>query len=584
MSSKGLNTTILKEIIDLNKNVVVENVEYCSKEVQAFGELQQQDFLVLGVRPFERDRCRCPVCGKKCVKDGFKQEKPSVWRAPNMCHVPVLITYRPQRILCPEHGALNESLPWADGTSRFTKEFNNDVAWMVRQATKTAVCTYFGINWRTVGNCLQAVQNRLEPDIVESRIHCGLRRICVDETSYKDGQKYITVVYDMDRNRVVWVHDNHGYEVFAEFCRLLTPEEQKQIEIVAGDGAKWITKCRDEFFPNAVRCMDPFHVTQWVNNALDEVRRELYQRARRDLAEMKKLYEGENQVTKEAYIAYLEYVNAQQELSKIEMLGGTKKHLKEVKNIIETYEQKRRDEDIAKGIAPQEFVNGDFYNPPQAVLTKDQEQHIEHLKEMLKFVKGSRYALCHNPENCTDAQNDKLNVIANSYPELYKAYQLKETLRQILHMKDWKMAESCLEEWQKDAKESGIGPMVELTEKIKRNAGFIINSVKYQANSAKSEATNTTIKALIRLARGFRNHNNLMALVYLKCSDIVIKVKHMLQPSNEYLENQRKKANEDRLRREGAKANIFRVFRSARTEDPEDGIQGDFFGPASADC
>ncbi|MCR5772911.1 MAG: transposase, partial [Butyrivibrio sp.] len=42
------------------------------------------------------------------------------------------------------------------------------------------------------------------------------------------------------------------------------------------------------------------------------------------------------------------------------------------------------------------------------------------------------------------------------------------------------------------------------------------------ANSAKSESTNTTIKGLIKLARGFRNLDNMITLIYLKCSDIVV--------------------------------------------------------------
>ena len=33
-----------------------------------------------------------------------------------------------QRIECPEHGVLTEYIPWADGTSRFTPEFNNEIA------------------------------------------------------------------------------------------------------------------------------------------------------------------------------------------------------------------------------------------------------------------------------------------------------------------------------------------------------------------------------------------------------------------------------------------------------------------------
>ena len=48
------------------------------------------------------------------------------------------------------------------------------------------------------------------------------------------------------------------------------------------------------------------------------------------------------------------------------------------------------------------------------------------------------------------------------------------------------------------------------------------------------ESCNTTIKALIKVARGFRNLDNMMALIYLRCSDIVVPLHNRIQPSAEY--------------------------------------------------
>lgn len=58
-------------------------------------------------------------------------------------------------------------------------------------------------------------------------------------------------------------------------------------------------------------------------------------------------------------------------------------------------------------------------------------------------------------------------------------------------------------------------------------------SFRCQANSAKSEAVNTTIKVLIKMARGFRNIGNMIALIYLKCSDLVIPLHNRPQMSAE---------------------------------------------------
>lgn len=92
--------------------------------------------------------------------------------------------------------------------------------------------------------------------------------------------------------------------------------------------------------------------------------------------------------------------------------------------------------------------------------------------------------------------------------------------------------------------------MEELSEKISRHKVSILNSVRCQANSAKSEAVNTTIKVLIKMARGFRNIGNMIALIYLKCSDLVIPLNNRPQMSSEKAAAARKTSNELRKRRQ----------------------------------
>ena len=48
----------------------------------------------------------------------------------------------------------------------------------------------------------------------------GPRSIGVDETSYRKGHKYMTVVVDHDRGRVIWMHQGHGQKVFDELVKL----------------------------------------------------------------------------------------------------------------------------------------------------------------------------------------------------------------------------------------------------------------------------------------------------------------------------------------------------------------------------
>ena len=240
--------SILKTVLNLNHNCMhVTSCETATVTVHRFGETFEQTRIYVHARPYERARKLCPVCKKKCPGYDTKYSTESSWRAPNLNGVPVYICYQPQRVKCPEHGVRTEYIPWADGRSRFTADFSNEIAWMVCRMSRTAIALFEDIDWRTVGNCVKAAHDRIEPDIT-IRMH-GLRRICVDETSYRKGFSYITVVYDMDRSRVVWIHEGSGLEIFRLFCEAIHPDGREKIEIVAGDGAKWIDTCTKEYFP-----------------------------------------------------------------------------------------------------------------------------------------------------------------------------------------------------------------------------------------------------------------------------------------------------------------------------------------------
>ena len=204
---------------------------------------------------------------------------------------------------------------------------------------------------------------------------------------------------------------------------------------------------------------------------------------------------------------------------------------------------------LQETMQPEQCKSGKRGRPRKERLAPNHQEVLDRLSEKAKSIKGAKHALGHNPENCTESQTDKIKLIENDYPDLYRAYQLKESLRLILHMKDAVQAATELDQWISDAATSGLKPMEELSEKIARHRENILNSIRCQANSAKSEAVNTTIKVLIKMARGFRNIGNMIALIYLKCSDLVIPLHNRPQMSSEKAAAVRNTANELRKRR-----------------------------------
>lgn len=105
----------------------------------------------------------------------YKRATPTRLRAPDVNGIPVYVSYRPCRVSCPEHGVITEFIPWADQGTRFTKDFNNEVAYMATHTNKSVVAEYYQISWETVGSCMRA-SLRLEPD--KKRRFKRLRRLC----------------------------------------------------------------------------------------------------------------------------------------------------------------------------------------------------------------------------------------------------------------------------------------------------------------------------------------------------------------------------------------------------------------------
>lgn len=261
--------TLCKKLLNV-KSAVIEGANFYTDE-------DGVNHILIHARPNVWHEDDCPFCHKRCRRYDKKNPHPRIWRGLDWGSTLVEISYDTHRIECPEHGVLVADVPWAYPGSGFTKDFDLTVGWLATYLPKSTVSEYMRIDWETVGRCVHRTMNDIEPEI--SRRLDGLVNIGIDETSYKKGHKYITIVVNHDTNTVVWAAQGHGKSVLTQFYRQLTPEQLSSIRVVTGDGAKWITECVNAFTPGCERCVDPFHVVEWAMEALDEVRREAWREA-----------------------------------------------------------------------------------------------------------------------------------------------------------------------------------------------------------------------------------------------------------------------------------------------------------------
>ncbi len=237
-----------------------------------------EDDVVVCVRPRARQRGRCPLCRRRCsgYDDGDGRRR---WRALDLGTVKAYVEARAPRVECKRHGVIVAAVPWARHDSAFTRDFEDQCAWLAVNCSASAVARLMHTTWRAVGGICRRVSDeaRRERDMLG-----GLRRIGIDEISVRKGQRYLTIVVDHHTGRLVWAAPGRDRNTVEKFLDLLGEDRCEQIELVSCDMAVWIAGPVRERCPNAEVCLDPFHVIQLATDALDEIRREVWNQARKD--------------------------------------------------------------------------------------------------------------------------------------------------------------------------------------------------------------------------------------------------------------------------------------------------------------
>jgi transposase len=197
---------------------------------------------------------------------------PRRWRHLNLGSLRIWLRYAPRRVHCRHCDTVRvEHLPWACAGSGFTLAFEELCAYLAQITDRTSVTRLLGIDWRTVGSIVgRVVDRKIDP----SRLK-GLRRIGIDEFSYRKRHRYLTIVVDHDRRCVVWVGEGKSAAALARFFAEIGPEACQGLESVTMDMSAGYQRCVREQAPQAVIVFDRFHVQRLATDALDQVRREV---------------------------------------------------------------------------------------------------------------------------------------------------------------------------------------------------------------------------------------------------------------------------------------------------------------------
>lgn len=235
----------------------------------------EADRVIVGVA-LRRRRLICPCCSFTTPHRHDIRPVDSDWRHLDLGVWRLEIRARLRRLVCPVHGVRTEQVPFARYRSDFTRDFEHLAAWLATRTDKTTITRMLRIHWRTVGRIIQRVcADELDPGRLDDHFEIG-----IDEVSWRKGHRYLTLVADHRRRQIVWGAEGASATVADEYYEQLGPERCAQITAVSMDMGPGYAKSTRANAPQAVVCIDSFHVAKLGGDALDEVRRDYWNELR----------------------------------------------------------------------------------------------------------------------------------------------------------------------------------------------------------------------------------------------------------------------------------------------------------------
>lgn len=452
---------------------------------------------------FERDRvvvhvalrrkCLvCPQCSYSTRNRENLQHHDSVWRALDLGVWRIEIHARLRRLLCPEHGVLVEGVPFAREGARFTRDFEDLVAWLVTRTDKTATCRLVRIDWQTVGRIIERVGDEL---LDGDRLN-ELFEISIDEVAWRKGHRYLTLVGDHRRRCVVWGAEGKGQAAADRFFAELDPQ------VGDCDGSA----CGNVGNPDG--CPSPVDV---VHGASFPQARGVVPSAAEPAADgptpvEEALEDAERWVGERA--AKLTAIS-------MDMTGGYAKS--------------------ARRHAPQAVICIDNFHVVQLATKALDEVRREYWNQLrgageqdaAKRFKDARWALLKNPEDLTVRQTVTLTALHAIGGKVSRAWELKEMVRAIfttgltVHV----VAE-LIQRLLSRLSRSRLKPFVRLGRTIRKHRQGILAARRLKLSNARAEALNNKVKLIVRRAYGFHSARAALALIHLACGPFALALPH----------------------------------------------------------
>jgi len=253
-----LTTEHYRALLGLDANWKVTSVEFLPKQ-------KAVDIHII----FCGSGLKCPKCKCNCTQADLAPQRS--WRHLDTMQFTTTIHASVPRSKCEECGVLTIPVPWADKHSRFTLLFECMAIEVIQACSSLAsAATLLSLNWKSVHAIMErAVERGLKLRKLDEVKHVG-----IDEKSFGKGQDYVSIMADIDNNRVLEVEPGRTREAVDNLWKTLDEPVRQGVAAVAMDMWQPFMESTRVACPNAEVVHDKFHVSKYLGEAVDKVRRQ----------------------------------------------------------------------------------------------------------------------------------------------------------------------------------------------------------------------------------------------------------------------------------------------------------------------
>jgi transposase len=178
------------------------------------------------------------------------------------------------------------------------------------------------------------------------------------------------------------------------------------------------------------------------------------------------------------------------------------------------------------------FIRGAATYLPEAGVTFDKFHVIQELNKAQDEVRRAeqkqnpllnktRYVWLKNPSNLTAKQSRQLETLRFENLKTARVYQMKLTFQDIYrNIREPKAAEAAIIKWLSWAVRSRLDPIKRFAKMVKNHFDGIMRYFTSRLTSGVMEGINSRVQEIKRRAKGFRNINNFIAMIYLEAANL----------------------------------------------------------------